>query len=54
MATRPAIRATALLKPDAVPTWSGATDAITVVVSGATQIAKPSPTSNVAGRMSVQ
>src|SRR5512132_2161414 len=36
VAISPAMRATALLNPDAVPTWPGSTEAITVVVKGAT------------------
>src|SRR5260370_13087650 len=42
IARRPATRETALLTPDAAPTWrSSSTDVITVVVSGATVVAIP-------------
>ena len=41
---RLAVRAIALLTPDAMLTWSGLTDAMTVAVSGATNVTSPSRT----------
>ena len=42
VATKPAIRAKALLKPEATPTWRESTEAMTLVVKGATHVARPS------------
>src|ERR1700675_4773965 len=47
VAIRPAMRATALLKPEAIPTCLASTDAMTLVVSGATHAPIPKATSNV-------
>lgn len=46
----PAVRATALLIPEAIPAWRTFTAPITVVVSGATVIAMPRPNTNTAGK----
>ena len=54
MAISPADLATALLTPDAMPTRFCTTEFITVVVSGATLIAIPSPSTTVAGKKFVQ
>ena len=53
-ASRPAARDTALLMPDAVPAWRTSTAFITVVVSGATLTAIPSPSTIIAGRKVLQ
>src|ERR1700704_2269730 len=54
IARRPATRATALLTPDATPAWWLSTALITVVVSGATVIARPNPSTITAGKNVVQ
>src|SRR5712691_10439303 len=54
IASRPATRATALLTPDATPAWRLSTAPITVVVSGATVIAIPNPSTTTAGKNVVQ
>ena len=54
VAIKPAMRAVALLKPEATPTRSVSTDAMTEVVSGATHRLMPSPTINVGGNISSQ
>ena len=54
IASRPATRATALLTPEATPTWRSSTESSTVVVSGATVIARPRPKRTIAGRTSVR
>src|SRR6266850_3391981 len=54
MASSPATRATALLIPDATPARPLSTALITVVVSGATVIAMPNPTTTTAGKNVVQ
>ena len=46
--------ATALLTPEATPTWRSSTESSTVVVSGATVIDSPSPKSSIAGSTSVR
>ena len=46
-----ATRDTALLMPEAVPAWSWSTAFITVVVSGATTTAMPTPRAVVAGKI---
>ena len=53
-AIRPPPRATALLRPEAVPTWLSSTELSTAVVSGATAIAMPAEISRIAGRTVVQ
>ena len=54
VAIRPPPRATALLRPDAVPTWLSSTEPSTAVVSGATAIAIPAETIRIEGRTVVQ
>ena len=54
IARRPAIRATALLTPDAAPERCAAAESSTVVVSGAMQIAMPRPSTTTAGKNVVQ
>src|SRR4029077_20791400 len=54
IARRPATRATALLTPDATPACRLSTALITVVVSGATVIAMPNPSTTTAGKNVVQ
>ena len=54
IAINPATRETALLMPDATPAWSWATEFITVVVSGATLIAMPKPSTITAGKKVLQ
>ena len=50
----PAILETALLIPDAVPARSSETEFMTVVVSGATLIDIPNPSTTTAGKYVVQ
>ena len=50
----PAVRATALLTPDATPECSTGTEFITVVVNGATKSAPPHPRIVAAGKKVVQ
>src|SRR5580698_1997780 len=50
----PAVRATALLMPDATPACSTPTEFITVVVNGATKSAPPNPRIVAAGKNVVQ
>ena len=54
MARSPAVRATALLTPDAIPARFDATEFITVVVRGATLIAIPRPRMTIGGQKFVQ
>src|SRR5581483_1798741 len=54
IASKPAVRATALLMPDATPLRSLSTASNTVVVSGATKHAPASPSSTAAGKYVVQ
>ena len=54
IASTPATRATALLTPEATPTWRSSTESSTVVVSGATVIDSPRPKSSIAGRTSIR
>src|SRR4026208_639569 len=54
IASRPAVRDTALFIPDATPACSSPTALITVVVKGATLIAIPSPSTSTAGKKLVQ
>src|SRR5262245_16160951 len=54
VASRPPIRAIALLNPDAVPMCALSTAAITAVVSGATQIAMPIEMNRTAGNTLLQ
>ncbi len=54
MATNPAVRATALLTPDATPACVCETELITTVVSGATLMAIPRPSTATGGKKSVQ
>ena len=54
MANSPAVRETALLTPEAMPAWLDLTEFMTVVVSGATAIAIPSPSTTIAGKKPVQ
>src|SRR5579875_201936 len=54
MAISPAVRDTALLMPEATPARCGPTDPITAVVSGATAIAMPRPSTTAAGKNVVQ
>jgi hypothetical protein len=49
IASSEAVRATALLNPEATPEWLSATALITAVVSGATVIAMPRPSTSTAG-----
>ena len=53
-ASKPAVRDTALFTPDAIPARLSCTAFITVVVSGATLIAMPKPSTMIAGRKVVQ
>ena len=48
------MRATALLMPEATPAWEESTARITVVVSGATLTAIPSPRTTTAGKNVLQ
>ena len=50
IASKPATLETALLTPDATPTAVGATDCMTVVVSGATVNVMPNPSTTAAGK----
>ena len=54
MAINPAVRAVALLMPDALPACSEGTAFITAVVSGATKPAAPMPSNTEAGKKVVQ
>ncbi len=54
IAISPATRATALFTPDATPACSASTAVIAVVVSGATTIAMPNPSTTTAGKNVVQ
>ena len=54
MASMPAMREMALLMPDAVPACWLPTAPMTVVVSGATLMAMPRPSTAVAGKNVVQ
>ena len=54
MASRPAVRETALLMPEAVPACSVPTEPITAVVKGATLMAIPIPSTTDAGKKVVQ
>ena len=54
MPINPAVRATALLTPDAMPACSTGTLFITVVVNGATKSAPPQPKTIAAGKNVVQ
>ena len=51
-AARLAVRAIALFTPDATLTWSGLTDPMTVAVSGATNVTRPTPITIAPGRTS--
>ncbi len=53
-ATRPAIRETALLMPDAAPVSSSSTAVMTALDSGETTSAMPSPISTISGKTPVQ
>ena len=50
VASRPAMRAIALLIPEATPAWLGSTEASTTVVRGATASVMPAPISRTPGR----
>jgi len=52
--SNPASLETALLTPDAVPARSSETEFMTVVVSGATLIAIPKPSTITAGKYVIQ
>src|SRR5205823_3677105 len=52
-AARLAARAMALFTPDATLTWSGSAAAITVAVSGATNVTRPAPNTTAPGSTSV-
>src|SRR3954469_15233600 len=52
-AARLAARAIALFTPDATLTWSGSAAAMTVAVSGATNVTSPRPNTNAPGSMSL-
>ena len=54
VAIRPPVRATALLKPEAVPTCCSSTEPSTDAVSGATAIAMPAAITAIAGKTLVQ
>ena len=54
MASKPAVRETALLIPEAMPAWLSRTEFITVVVNGATLMAIPRPSTTIAGKNPVQ
>src|SRR5947207_12987757 len=54
IASKPAVRETALLTPEAMPAWLSFTEFITVVVNGATLIAMPRPSTTTAGKKVVQ
>ena len=54
VAISPPIRATALLKPDAMPVWLASMALSTALVSGATAPAMPSETTSIAGSVVVQ
>ena len=54
IASRPAVRETALFTPEAVPASAGPTAFITVVVNGATVTAMPMPSTQTAGKKLVQ
>ena len=54
IAIRPAVRATALLMPEAVPAWCRGTALMTAVVKGGTVIAIPMPSTIAAGKKVVQ
>ena len=49
VATRPPVRATALLKPEADAVWRASTELSTAVVSGATAPERPSAMTRIAG-----
>ena len=51
MAMSCAVRATALLTPDAAPAWRSSAEASAVAVTGATVAASPSPKTSTAGRI---
>ena len=54
IASKPAVRETALLMPDAMPARLSLTEFMTVVVNGATLIAMPRPSTTIAGKNPVQ
>ncbi len=54
MASNPATRETALFIPDALPACSAGAEFMTVVVSGATNVEVPSPSSSTAGKNVLQ
>src|SRR5262249_5399044 len=54
IAKRVATDATALLIPDATPAWFRGTALMTVVVSGATVIAMPNPTTTIGSKNATQ
>src|SRR5215213_8815601 len=53
MASSPAVRATALLTPEATPAWLAGADISTAAVSGATVSVRPTPNTSTAGSTSV-
>ena len=54
VAIRPPVRATALLKPDAIATCCSSTEPSTDEVSGATAIVMPSAMTRIVGKAPVQ
>jgi hypothetical protein len=50
IASRPAMRETPLLMPEATPTWCSGTELSAVAVSGATVAESPRPKTRIAGR----